>query len=207
MGQTNLAKDLQQQLLCHYQNDIDTVLTFALNVTTKFGNRNGVAYLLSLPSVDLAAVGDIPLKHALFNSHTDILKMLLDGYRDRSTRDQKFQDIFAKGCLDGNITAVKTLLSLSQYFPTTGSSSSNWRSSVMLGATSRVDVVRVLLESGKGFNTGEVCSDSFVLAACFGLLDIVRLFAVVEGVDLDGARIFATQHRQMEIVEFLAGFP
>ncbi|KAJ3329246.1 hypothetical protein HDU76_008298 [Blyttiomyces sp. JEL0837] len=203
LGHIKLAKTLCDLAFRHFQKCIGSVVLFALTFTTQFGNRDAVAYLLSLRVVDPTSFDNQPLRNAFFNHDFDILKMLLDGCHIQFTREKGFEDIFTKACQHGDFKAVEYLLGLQEYFPTLPEST--WRQAGfhMAVGQGRFDIIRLLLESGKGFDTSELCNGFLWNAALSGNMELVRLLAAVERVDLAVAQSFARRQGHTEIVEFL----
>ncbi|KAJ3329717.1 hypothetical protein HDU76_007309 [Blyttiomyces sp. JEL0837] len=120
MGHVNVARTLYNEASSQGDNSSKSAIRKALEFAANFGNRDGVAYLLSLPQVDHIPCVNQPLRNALNNGHNDIVKMLLKSSHDRypqSVVEGGFSDIFVKACQDGNSTAVETLLALPEYFP------------------------------------------------------------------------------------------
>ncbi|KAJ3307721.1 hypothetical protein HDU76_004418 [Blyttiomyces sp. JEL0837] len=212
MGHVNIARSLYNRAqLNANENSLEWVTRKALEYVSKFGNQEGVEFLLSLPFDNPATpFGNNPLSYALYNCHTDILKMLLKSFRHRypqHTFESGFTDLVVMACQNDNVKAVDTLLGLTEYFPTLPEIEGRWRSKAVFVATNygRVDIMRFLLGCGMGFDTSDICKIPFKLVAAKGQLEMVRLFAVVEGVDLAGARLIAMRQGHTEIVEFLTG--
>ncbi|KAJ3317839.1 hypothetical protein HDU76_001035, partial [Blyttiomyces sp. JEL0837] len=208
LGHTKVARSL---LTDTFSPDYDTrsATFFALNFASNYGNSDAVEYLLSLPFVDPAPQFNRPLKNALNTGHIDIVKMLLKRCHSQSGQrrvKRGFEDIFLHVCYEGTVDALEILLGLPEYFPT--SPGNGWRFRGMIAAVGRdrVEIVRLLLESGKGFDTREICDYSMMLAVGNGQLEMVRILAAQEGADIAKAQVIALNNGHTMVADVLSGY-